>query len=221
MLSSFFKARADTLPRGAKQWKFAVRQLWLLRQKWQILKMTLPQKNDHRIKTPSSKLMILVSCYWEKNSVHINAHNLFHFLPRFLEIIDRRCCILSGPPCIRNRHHVILYVIDYSTISESESDCGIHSNLPMYPTVPTRPLIVSPSGISTASPKSEILTWPEEKKIMVWRWSLVLVKKSQNQAANILYHFPILWKNISSAESQKGVNTDPDVSLRTRKALLT
>ena len=50
VLSSFYKARTDTLSGGAKQWTFAVRQLWLLRQKWQILKITLPQKNGHRIK---------------------------------------------------------------------------------------------------------------------------------------------------------------------------
>ena len=31
-------------------------------------------------------------------------------------------------------------------------------NLPIYPTVPTRPLIDSPSGISTANPRSDILT---------------------------------------------------------------
>ena len=41
--------------------------------------------------------MILVSFCWEKNSIRSNAHN-FHFLPRFLESIDRKCCILSGPP---------------------------------------------------------------------------------------------------------------------------
>ena len=95
MLSSLFKARADTLPREAKQWKFSIRQLWLLRQEWQILKMILPQKNGHRIKTPSSKLMILVSYYWENNFIRI-----FFSVPRFLGIIDRRCCVLSGPPCI-------------------------------------------------------------------------------------------------------------------------
>ena len=44
MLSSFFKARTDTLPGGARQWKFVVRQLWLLRQKWKILKMTLQKR---------------------------------------------------------------------------------------------------------------------------------------------------------------------------------
>ena len=33
---------------------------------WQILKMTLPQKNGHRIKTPSSKLIILVVILLEK-----------------------------------------------------------------------------------------------------------------------------------------------------------
>ena len=65
----------------------------------QILKITLPQKNSRRIKTPSSKLMILVSSCWEKNFMHNNAHN-FHSVPRFLEIIDRKCCILSGPPYI-------------------------------------------------------------------------------------------------------------------------
>ena len=46
----FFTARADTLPgeaKQAKQWTFSVRQLH--------------QKNCHRIKTPSSKLMILVT----------------------------------------------------------------------------------------------------------------------------------------------------------------
>ena len=77
MLSSFYKARTDTLPGGAKQWKFSVRQLWLLRQKWQILKMTLPQKSGHRIQTPSSKLMILVSSCWKNNFIRNNGHSLF------------------------------------------------------------------------------------------------------------------------------------------------
>ena len=27
-------------------------------------------------------------------------HTTFHSVPRALEIIDRKCCILSGPPCI-------------------------------------------------------------------------------------------------------------------------
>lgn len=33
----------------------------------------------------------------------------------------------------------------------------------MYPTVPTRPRTESPSEISVAKPKSDILTWPAEK----------------------------------------------------------
>ena len=110
MLSSFFKARADTLPGGAKQWKFAVRQLWLLRQKWQIFKMTLPQKHGNRIKTPSSKLMILVSFCWEKNSYASMHTTFFIFSPRFLEIIDRKCCILSGPSCINEQWTTCTYV---------------------------------------------------------------------------------------------------------------
>lgn len=35
-----------------------------------------------------------------------------------------------------------------------------HKALPMYPTVPTLPRIVSPSGIFTAKPRSDILIWP-------------------------------------------------------------
>ena len=77
MLSLFFKARADTLHGEAKQWKFFGMSLRLLRPKWQIFKMTLPQKNGHGIKTPSSKLMILVSSCWKKNCIQNNAHNLF------------------------------------------------------------------------------------------------------------------------------------------------
>ena len=42
-----------------------------------ILKMTLPQKNGHRIKTPSSELMILVSSCWKKNFIRNNGHSLF------------------------------------------------------------------------------------------------------------------------------------------------
>ena len=77
VLSSFYKARANTLPGGAKQWNFLVRQRWLLRQKWQSLKMTLPQKNNHRIQTPSSNSTILVSSCWKKNFIRNNRHSLF------------------------------------------------------------------------------------------------------------------------------------------------
>ena len=100
MLSSFYKARTNTLPGGAKQRKFSVRQLWLLRQKWQILKMTLPQKNGHRIQTLSSKTMIMVPSCWQKEFYTHWWTQLVYSVPRFLEIIDRMCCILSGPPCI-------------------------------------------------------------------------------------------------------------------------
>ena len=99
-MSSFFKARADTLPclpGEAKQWEIVGTSIMTFETELQILKMTLPQKNGHRIKTPSLKFMILVSSCWKKNFIRNYAN---HFVPRFLEIIDRRCCILSGPPCI-------------------------------------------------------------------------------------------------------------------------
>ena len=99
ILSSFFKARADTLPGGSKQWKFSVRQLWLLRQKWQILQMTLPHKNGHRIKTPSSKLMILVSFCWEKKRiVRINARNFFISPLVFLKLLIVSVAFFLGHP---------------------------------------------------------------------------------------------------------------------------
>ena len=56
MLSSFFKARADPLPGEAKQWKIFGTSIWAFETEGQILKMTLPQKNGHRIKTPAFKI---------------------------------------------------------------------------------------------------------------------------------------------------------------------
>ena len=86
MLAPLYKARADTLPGEAKQWEKFGTYIVTFEIEGQILKMTLPQNNGHRIKTPSSKLMILVSSCWGKNSTQNNAHNFF---------------ILFGPPCIQ------------------------------------------------------------------------------------------------------------------------
>ena len=61
-------------------------QSWLLIQKKQILKMTLLQKNGSRIKTPSSKPLILVSFCW-KNDTHFFyafMHSLIWSSPWFL-----------------------------------------------------------------------------------------------------------------------------------------
>ena len=80
--------------------KYSVRKIVTFEIEGQILKMTLPQKNGHRLKTPSSELTILVSSCSEKNSTRNNVHNFFYSVPRFSEIIDWTCCILSGPPCI-------------------------------------------------------------------------------------------------------------------------
>ena len=64
--------------------KFAI--VWLPRVKClhaHVLKMTLPRKNGSRIKTPSSRLTILVSSCWKKNFIHNNAHNFLLFCPSF------------------------------------------------------------------------------------------------------------------------------------------
>ena len=82
MLSPFFKARADTLPGEANQWKFS-----------------LPQKSHHRIKTPSSKLTILVSSCWKKNFIrNNNAHNFFILSLVFLKLLIVSVAFFLGHP---------------------------------------------------------------------------------------------------------------------------
>ena len=56
MLALLYKARADNLPGEATQWKIYGTVIVTLEIEGQILKMTLPQKNGHKIKTPSSKI---------------------------------------------------------------------------------------------------------------------------------------------------------------------
>ena len=58
---------------GATQRNSSLPQSWLLIQKKQILKITLPQKNSSRIKEPSSKSLILVTFCWKKNFLRIYA----------------------------------------------------------------------------------------------------------------------------------------------------
>ena len=59
--------------------------------------MTLPQKNVSRIKTPSSKSLILYigviigGILLEKNFLRINALINFDLVPDFFEISDRGC----------------------------------------------------------------------------------------------------------------------------------
>ena len=77
----------------------------------------IASENGHRMQTPSSKLMILVSSCWKKNFIRNNGHSLFILFLVFLEIIDRKCCIiLSGPPCIEVLH-------------DGGSTCGIISSV--------------------------------------------------------------------------------------------
>ena len=69
----------------------------------QILKMTLPQKNGHRIKTPSSsKLTILVSSYW-KNFIRNNAHNFFILSLVFLKLLIESVAFSLGHPVYYNK----------------------------------------------------------------------------------------------------------------------
>ena len=65
---------------------------------WQILKMTLPQKNGHRIQTPSSKLTMLVSSCWEKKFIRNNAHNFFILSLVFLKLLIVSVAFFLGHP---------------------------------------------------------------------------------------------------------------------------
>ena len=97
-----FSKQEQTLYQGKPNMgKFSVRQKIIVTFETEVanLKMILPQKNGHKIKIPLSKWMILVSSCWKKHFIRNNAHNLFIMSLVFLEIIDHRCCVLSGPPC--------------------------------------------------------------------------------------------------------------------------
>ena len=50
----------------------------------------------------------------------------FHFPPRFLDIIDQKCCILSGPPCIKKM--LIVTLNDRSLWPGIWNNCWTHSN---------------------------------------------------------------------------------------------
>ena len=101
----FTKQEQTLYPGEPKYWK-----LWLLRQKWQILKMTLPQKNGHRIQTPSSKLMILVSSCWKKNLIRNNGHSLFILPLVFLKsLIVSVAFFLGHPVYVYTSHGNVLH----------------------------------------------------------------------------------------------------------------
>ena len=61
--------------------------------KWHCLRKTAIES-----KTPSSKLMILVSFCWEKNSIRINAHNFFIFFLVFLKLLIVSVAFFLGHP---------------------------------------------------------------------------------------------------------------------------
>ena len=66
----------------------------------QILKITLPQKNGHRIKMPKSKLMSLVSSCWEKNCIRKNAQNFFNLSLLFLKLLIGSVAFVLGHPVL-------------------------------------------------------------------------------------------------------------------------
>ena len=72
------------------------------------MKMTLPQKNGHRIKTPSSKLTILVSSCWEKNFIRNNAYNFFILSLVFLKLLIVSVAFFLGHPVYRNQLLLLL-----------------------------------------------------------------------------------------------------------------
>ena len=83
---------------GVTQRNSSLPQTWVLIQKAHILKMTLPQKNGSRIKTPSSKLMILGKEYnklWLKKSYSYRRAFSF-FLFNFFDKTHQLCPLLRA-----------------------------------------------------------------------------------------------------------------------------
>ena len=77
-----------------------------------ILKMTLPQKNGHRIKTPSIKLTILVSSCWEKKFIRNNAHNFFILSLVFLKLLIVSVAFFLGHPVfLREKKNLTNWII--------------------------------------------------------------------------------------------------------------
>ena len=76
--------------------------------------MTLPQKNGNRIKTPSSKLTILVSSCWEKNFIRNNAHNFFILSLVFFKLLIVSVAFFLG-------HPVYIIYIDCSLTHENSA----------------------------------------------------------------------------------------------------
>lgn len=77
-----------------------------------------------------------------------------------------RCSSHSGSPRELSGVQRVQHKLGLTRDEEKQGDS--HGNktgqLPMYPTVPTRPRIVSPSGIWTARPRSEIRMWPAQER---------------------------------------------------------
>ena len=103
----------------------SVPQSWFLIQKKQIVKMTLPEKNGSRIKTLSSKSLILVLFCWKKNFLHINA------LTNFFKISDHRCCVLPGPPCVINSNWLYIVIYYYFLLSLVHIYPSIFQRIPL------------------------------------------------------------------------------------------
>ena len=66
--------------------------------KWHCLR-----KNGHRIQTPSSKLMILVSSCWKKNFIRNNGHSLFILSLVFLKSLIVSVAFFLGHPVYGKR----------------------------------------------------------------------------------------------------------------------
>ena len=83
---------------GATQRNSSLLHTLLLTQKEQILKITLPQKNGPRIKTPSSKSLILVSFCRKENVLLINALTKLIYSMVSLKLVIKIVAFFLGHP---------------------------------------------------------------------------------------------------------------------------
>ena len=84
--------------RGAKQWTILGTTIVTFQMEVANSENDIVSGNGHRIKTPSSKLMILVSSCWEKNYMCHNTHNFVILSLVFLKLLIVDVAFFLGHP---------------------------------------------------------------------------------------------------------------------------
>ena len=99
-LSSFYKARTDTLPGEAKQWNIFRTTIVTFGIEVANFENYIASENGHRIKTAFIKINDLGVILLEKNSMRHNAHNFFVLSLVFLKLLIVGVAFFLGHPVL-------------------------------------------------------------------------------------------------------------------------